>query len=91
MSKADELQERLPEDKTVKRVIVTEPAPLNNSGIEKVEFRQEDVDSIIVTGSGSIFVATDGELSRYNKNRVFKIVYEDTGVSEDEEGEESDE
>jgi len=88
--KSWKLNQALPEDKEPDLVTV-------NRGDEVFEFNpdSEDVDELIVTGSGGVFVLIEdsgGEdlIYRYPPSSVAEIVYENTGYERPEDEEEGD-
>lgn len=88
MSKDIELQERLGQDPSPKEVTVE--ANIEEGESDIWTFKMDQVEDIITTTSGAVFIVDDGNVYRYGKDQVQEMVFEDTGLDQ-EEGESDDE
>ena len=77
MSKDEILNQRIPEDREPETVTV-------DLGDELWTVDPEEVEELIITSGGGIFVVHEGKVLRYNPHRVVEMAYEDTGLDQEE-------
>lgn len=87
MDKNDKINEAIPDDREPEKITVS-------VGDETYEWKPDDpeVDDLVITGGGGVFVIEDDFVYRYGPSSVEEIVYQNTGYEDlAEHAEEADE